>query len=1001
MAWGLQGHPILNTPYVEPTKHWALDSKGVPTGEMKSGRRPHKFVVPVAQARRNTSQSELDLAEDGSETNTLVNSIRPFVEAWRRAPAKDWNVTPETERLLKWWRDPSVREFPFFFCQLEAIETLIWLVEVAPKSFREAVLAANEEPNAGLFRVAAKMATGAGKTTVMAMAIIWQTVNAARRPNSTRFTTGFLIVAPGITIRDRLKVLVPHSTGNYYDDPKRRFVPPELLHELSKARIVITNYHAFQLREKLDVKPQARKILGERGEEKRFPESPDDMIRRVAKELLGLKRIMILNDEAHHCYEEKSDKGDERPVGTDEADDAKENNEAARVWINGVRAFCRKFDVLSIFDLSATPFFLRGSGYAEGYLFPWVVSDFSLMDAIECGIVKTPRVPVLDDTVQGDMPKWRELYRHLDSKDLPRKGRKSSGDVGDPEKLPELLRGAMEALYNHYEQVAASWKAAEIERPPVLIVVANNTATSKLIYDFISGYTHPEDDKRLIPGKLRQFSNVDENGHWRRKPRTLIVDSAALESGDTLPDDFRKTFGGEIDEFRAELARTSGSAEAEKISDAQLLREVMNTVGQPGKLGAEIRCVVSVSMLTEGWDANTVTHVLGVRAFGTQLLCEQVVGRALRRVNYQPDEHGFLRPEYADVLGVPFDFTPDATVAPPIAPPKTTRVRAQPDRADCEIRFPNVAGYRVAYPAGPLTATFTADSKLQVTPDDIPTTAMNEPIVGEGITLTIENYADQRMKSVYYAVAGHTLRQFFRADETGAIELHRFGELVSITERWFNECLTCVGTNREALKRLFLWRPMAQKAAEKIALACHAGPQGAEQVRAIMNPYNETGSTRFVDFVTSKTSLFRTDPSLCHVDFVVADQDWEMAFVEAIERDLKEVVHAYVKNRNLGFEVPYEFEGSTYHYRPDFILRVDDGHGPDDLLNLICEVKGRRSDRDAMKSETMLKRWIPAVNNARIYGPEDFGRWAFREFTDPYSFADHLHELLGSREEVR
>ena len=348
------------------------------------------------------------------------------------------------------------------------------------------------------------------------------------------------------------------------------------------------------------------------------------------------------------------------------------------------------------------------------------------------------------------MPRWRELYKHIDSKELPKAGRGKKDSFQDPERLPELLRSAMEALYIHYEKVADKWRDATIERPPVFIVVANNTSTSKLIYDFISGYTHPDDPARLIPGKLKAFSNIDENGRWRSKPRTLIVDSVALESGDSLPDDFRKTFAREIGEFKAELARSKGSAEAEKVSDSDLLREVMNTVGQPGKLGAEIRCVVSVSMLTEGWDANTVTHVLGVRAFGTQLLCEQVVGRALRRVNYQPDDKGFLRPEYADVLGVPFDFTPDASDAPATAPPKVTRVRALQERAKCEIRFPNVAGYRVTYPPGKLKAIFTKDSELLVTPDDIPTQADVEPIVGQGIKLTIGNYADQRMKSVYY-----------------------------------------------------------------------------------------------------------------------------------------------------------------------------------------------------------------------------------------------------------
>ena len=882
---------------------------------------------------------------------------------------------------------------------------------MAPKSYREELLTANEAANPGLFRIAAKMATGSGKTTVMALLIAWQAINAARRPTSTRFTNGFLIVAPGITIRDRLRVLQPEENENYFEDPKRRIVPPEMLGDLRKARVVVSNYHAFQLRETISVKPEARKILADRGDEpKRFLETEGQMIQRVASKLMGLKRVIILNDEAHHCYREKPGESEENELDSEEKDEAKKNNEAARVWISGIEAVSRKLGVQAVYDLSATPFFLRGSGYPEGTLFPWVVSDFSLMDAIECGIVKTPRLPVLDDAVSGDMPKYRALYANLPKNSLPKKGRKRGTDTLDPEELPELLRGAVEALYRHYATTFEEWQEANVGRPPVFIVVANNTATSKLIYDFISGYERLEEvgkeqKARLIEGKLKLFSNVTENARWRDKPRSVLIDSEALESGDSLPDDFRKAAAKEIDEFRNEVARRDGAAAAEKLTDAQILREVMNTVGQPGKLGGEVRCVVSVSMLTEGWDANTVSHILGVRAFGTQLLCEQVVGRGLRRVSYTPGKDGKLLPEYADVLGVPFDFTQSPSPAKITPPPRMTRVRALPERAACEIRFPNISGYRVAYPPGPLVANFTDDSKLTVTPDDIPTSTDVEPIVGEGIELNLGNYESQRMKSVYYAVAGYTLRRYIREDSkpklftpgeeqpqspTPEIPLHRFGELLRITERWFNECLTCHGQNREALKRVFLWRPMAQKAAERIARAC-APSSSREFVRAIPNPYNEEGSTSFVDFATSKTDLVPTDPSLCHVDYVVADLDWEKAFATAIERELSDICSAYVKNHNLGFEVPYEYRGETHRYRPDYILKVDDGRGPDDPLNLVVEVKGRRSEQDAAKADTMQNRWVPGVNALGR-----FGRWAFVELDNPYVFATAVRDFVAA-----
>lgn len=952
----------------------------------------------------------MDLAADQVATqNTLVRLVRPEVDKWRALPPSRWGVTPETERLLRWWRDRSLREFPLFFCQLEAVETIIWLTEVAPKTYREALTSANDAANPGLFRVASKMATGSGKTTVMALLIAWQAINAARRPTSSRFTNGFLVLTPGITIRDRLRVLQPEESDNYFDDAKRRLVPPEMLGDLRRARVVVANFHAFQLRETLSVKPEARKILTDRGEDtKRFQETEGQMIQRVASKLIGTRRIIVLNDEAHHCYREKPGTLEERKLDADEQDEAKKNNEAARVWISGVEALSRTVDVQAVYDLSATPFFLRGSGYPEGTLFPWVVSDFSLMDAIECGIVKTPRLPVLDDAVSGDMPKYRALYANLPQNALPKKGRRKSLGKLDPEELPELLRAGLEALYRHYETTFVEWENAGVGRPPVFIVVANNTATSKLIYDFISGYERTEENgetkrTRLISGKLNLFSNVTGNGTWADRPRTVLVDSEALEGGDSLPDDFRKAAAKEIEEFRMQVARREGAAAAEKLLDAQILREVMNTVGQPGKLGGDIRCVVSVSMLTEGWDANTVTHILGVRAFGTQLLCEQVVGRGLRRVSYVPEANGKLLPEYADVLGIPFDFTQNPAPAKVVAPPRMTRIHALPERSDCEIKFPNVAGYRVAYPPGPLKATFSEDSKLAVTPDDIPTSTDVEPIVGEGIELNLQNYESQRMKSVYYAVAGYTLRRYIREDSTpkpfkagreesrspeGEVPLHRFGELLRITERWFTECLTCHGQNPEALKRVFLWRPMAQKAAERIALAC--SPSSAQEfVRAIPNPYNEEGSTTSVDFSTSKADLFLTNPSMCHIDYVVADQDWEKALAVAIERELSDVCTAYVKNHNLGFEVPYEYRGETHRYRPDYILKLNDGHGADDRLNLVVEIKGRRTEQDGAKADTMAHRWVPGVNALGR-----FGRWAFLELDDPHRFASSIRSFL-------
>lgn len=555
----------------------------------------------------------------------------------------------------------------------------------------------------------------------MAMIIAWQTINAVRRPNSQKFTRGFLIVAPGLTIKDRLRVLLPNDTESYYAN--RELVPSDMLPDIKQARIVITNYHAFRRRERLEVSSGGRRLLqGRGGEELQTLETEGQMLQRVLPELMGLKNILAINDEAHHCYREKplgESDGDEVDLKGDDRKEAEENNEAARLWISGLEAVNRKLGLARVFDLSATPFFLRGSGYAEGTLFPWTMSDFSLMDAIECGIVKLPRVPVADNIPGNDVPVYRELWKHI-GKRMPKKGR-GKGNRLDPLSLPVELQTALEALYGHYVKVFEHWQKAGIKVPPCFIVVCNNTSTSKLVYDFISGFQQENDDgtSQLVEGRLKLFQNHDEHGNPVARPRTLLVDSEQLESVEALDDNFRSMASDEIERFRREIIERTGDAHAaDNLTDSELLREAMNTVGKEGRLGESVRCVVSVAMLTEGWDANTVTHVLGVRAFGTQLLCEQVVGRALRRQSYELNADGLFNVEYADILGIPFNFTAQPVVIPPEPPAEVIRVRAvRPERDALEIRFPRVVGYRVELPQDRLQAEFNEDSVLELTPE--------------------------------------------------------------------------------------------------------------------------------------------------------------------------------------------------------------------------------------------------------------------------------------------
>jgi type III restriction enzyme len=492
--------PILNSPYACPIRHWELDDKGQPTLQIVESRRASSFISPIPKPRRsrgeqgNLALDEVEhLADDGQRYrhSELINAVRRQVDAWRRLPPSQWRVTPETARLLEHWRNHPFAGVRPFFCQVEAAETAIWLTEVAPQlgksgeRFLEHLKKANNDANPGLMRLALKLATGAGKTTVMAMLIAWQTINAVRHPSSKKFTRGFLLVAPGLTIKDRLRVLLPNDPDSYY--ASREIVPRDMLPDLDKAKIVITNYHAFKLRERIELSKGGRRLLqGRTGQALDTLETQGQMLQRVMPELMGMKNVLAINDEAHHCYREKPAEESNEGLAAEDKAEAQENNEAARLWISGLEAVNRKLGLQQVIDLSATPFFLAGSGYVEGTLFPWTMSDFSLMDAIECGIVKLPRVPVADNIPGAEMPKFRELWKHIGRK-MPKKGRGKGAQL-DPLAIPVELQTALEALYGHYVKTYDAWKQAGIKVPPCFIVVCNNTATSKLVYDYISGF---------------------------------------------------------------------------------------------------------------------------------------------------------------------------------------------------------------------------------------------------------------------------------------------------------------------------------------------------------------------------------------------------------------------------------------------------------------------------------------------------------------------------------
>src|SRR5579872_6884032 len=484
-------NPILNSPFAAPERHFRFDDEGI-TNEVVDGRRQSEYFIPIAKSKKKGKQLvfETEWTADRIEPNELVNRIRPRVDQWRQGGHS--GVTATTARLLEHWTADG-RTRRLFFCQVEAIETVIYVTEVARKFdpwIDNALREANDSSNPGLNRIASKLATGAGKTAVMGMIIAWHALNKLANPQDARFSDAFLVIAPGITIRDRLRVLLPSDPANIYR--ALDLVPGDLMDAMNRAKILITNYHAFGLREKINAPKLTKVVLGQ-GDTTLFTETPPEMVRRVCRELGTKKNIVVLSDEAHHCYARRPEADQERLAG-EEAQDAKKRNELARIWLRGIEAVKQKIGVRAIYDLSATPFFLRGSGWPEGTLFPWVVSDFSLIDAIESGIVKVPRVPIQDNAGKSDLPTYRDLWVHI-REDLPRKGRKTEAVIGEP-KLPAELEGALRMLYQNYEQSFRAWEKNEEARAkgltqPVFIVVCSNTNVSKLVYDWVAGWEKP------------------------------------------------------------------------------------------------------------------------------------------------------------------------------------------------------------------------------------------------------------------------------------------------------------------------------------------------------------------------------------------------------------------------------------------------------------------------------------------------------------------------------
>lgn len=1016
-------NPILNNPYQEPKFHYATDAEGsLNYLDIRMGRRIFTADIQIIPQRQGEQPSMFDVNEDEQQYGEhIINLTRIQIGKWRTDNYP--NTTRVTKELLDFWfLNPERPPYKnLFFAQREAVETAIWFNEVANRSnpgnhilnlLRIGQQGVSDNPENQLPRIAFKMATGSGKTVVMACLLLYHYFNRQEYRNDIRFADCFLLVAPGITIKDRLGVLFvdtetqnPQDIKDYYRD--RSLVPLKYLPTLDglNAKLVISNYHQFEpkilqgnKRSPFDGK------IGEDGKKQVATEDFSQVVKRVLSKFKTGSRLLVINDEAHHCYLPK-----EKGKNTED-ENAEDENERAAVWFNGLREMSIRFQLKNVYDLSATPYYLNGSGYTAYALFPWVVTDFGLIEAIESGLVKIPFLPESDNTHELTMPMLRNLYDHVRS-ELPKKGQtkqkreaKEKGEkfIESPPRLPKILVAALEQFVDHYEKYdkgmreAGEGKANLFTEPPVFIAVCNNTSVSKEIFKYIAGYEFEnlKGNRVVMPGKYSIFSNYNPNTlQPYKKPPTLLIDSDALENNNQVNEDFKKVFAPEIDKFNQAYRIVHPDKSVENITDADLLREVVNTVGKRNALGSHIRCVVSVSMLTEGWDANTVTHIMGIRAFGSQLLCEQVAGRALRRKSYiiQPystegksiDQKDLYRykeenitwkfpPEYAHIIGVPFKLFKGGT-ADALPPQDFIHIKALPDRqTDHEIAFPNVVGYRVEMEEGDLQADFSGRpnfdldfTKLAVR--TVMATAMNKTTD----LLEVKSHKELRDAQVIFELTRSLIKWHF-SDEDRNPQFQKFNKLKQITEEWYTSKLKVLGETDPDLKRLVIYWD-EKTIADDINLGILAQQRGRDKILPVLNYYNQFGSTKYVNGNTTK-EVYETTKS--HVNYVVADTEaWEQVCAKTLEELAQ--VKSYVKNAFLGFSIPYIGAGTDKLYYPDFIARCFTKEG--ELINLIIEITGMNRDKED-KKWYVENRWLPAINEVREKHKMD--AWHFIEIAN-------------------
>ena len=911
---------IINSPFEPPTHHWRRKSDR--QLELVSGRRPAGYEI--FDTRNNTTRVV---------TLDLVNRIRERVAEWRTA---GWpGLTSITRQLLEHWQDRSpIRQYPFYFCQLEAIETLIWHVE-APAEFRQGIFVPGD--GGPWERICSKMATGTGKTALMAMIITWQVLNALAYPKETaKFASRVLIIAPGLTVRERLQILRPGHPQNYYDEFS--LCPNEALRQkLNGIELLIENWHTL-----MPARPPERSVV------RKGAENDEAYVRRVLGPLAASRNLIVLNDEAHHAYrrpaELKISRKDVESLGID--------LEEATCWIAGLDRIHRQRRIVRCFDLSATPFAPTGKTSTEAALFDWVVSDFGLNDAIEAGLVKTPRVVIRDDALP-DARTYRSrlyhLYRETEvGEDINRRGAQAT------EALPQLVRIAYTLLGADWRATRQSWQAAGHDIPPVMLTVCNRTETAARIEHY--------------------FGSGDVQWPELQAPeRTLRVDSKVLakaEAGEAAGSD--KAYE---ERLQAIVAATdipaTRKAELRALKKEELLRAIVDNVGKRGTGGQDLQNVISVAMLSEGWDAKNVTHILGLRAFTSQLLCEQVVGRGLRRVAYEtetvrcPDgvERELFRPEYVNVFGVPLTVFQDSEEggAPPPPPRPSTAVQSLAERSDFEIVWPNVL--RIDAVVRPeLTIDWAQVPALKIDPARIQLSAELAPALGDAadlsraVSIDLEKLpADFRLQRLLFVAARKAFEQL-RPGYEGSREW-LVQQLIRLVERFFASDRLEIPSrfHQDPLRRRILIALSIDEIVQHVIGQIEQ--RNVERLEPVFDPQWPIGSTRQMrTWYTTRPCLETAKSQISHA---VADSTWEQYTVGRLEACAG--VAAFARNDHLGFQVHYLWHGSRRRYVPDFLIRFANGK------QMVLEIKGEDSEQDRCKRRA-LDAWVQAVNSRGGFG---------------------------------